>query len=208
VGGLTQTEQRAHFSLWVMLSSPLILGNDPRHMSRATLDILTAPEVLAISQDALARQAVKVRLPGAGEWRCSGAGRCKGCGRRSTRRPPPAAPLLQVSEAGGVQVWRKELSSGRVALMALNLNAQAVDVPLVWATHVPELAQKWAAQLAPRPCSSWRMRLPRLLALARPSVHVAPRQERGAGAERRRGGAACVPAGGRVTWWSRGGRRA
>ena len=51
-------------------------------------------------------------------------------------------PLPQVSEAAGVQIWRKELSGGRVALMALNLNAAVVDVPLVWATHVPELAQK------------------------------------------------------------------
>lgn len=60
MGGLTVTEQRAHFSLWVMLSAPLILGNDPRSMTHATLEILTAPEVLAISQDSLARQAVKV----------------------------------------------------------------------------------------------------------------------------------------------------
>jgi hypothetical protein len=60
VGGLTVTEQRSHFSLWVMLSAPLILGNDPRHMTHATLEILTAPEVLAISQDSLAQQAVKV----------------------------------------------------------------------------------------------------------------------------------------------------
>ena len=43
-----------------MLSAPLILGNDPRHMNSATLDILLAPEVLAVSQDALALQARKV----------------------------------------------------------------------------------------------------------------------------------------------------
>lgn len=43
-----------------MLSAPLILGNDPRHMTSATLDILLAPEVLAVSQDALAMQARKV----------------------------------------------------------------------------------------------------------------------------------------------------
>lgn len=57
VGGLTQTEQRAHFSLWCVLASPLILGHDPRQMRAATLRILTAPELIAINQDPLGRQA-------------------------------------------------------------------------------------------------------------------------------------------------------
>ncbi len=61
VGGLTDAEQRTHFAFWCMLSSPLILGNDPRRMTGATLDILLAPEVLALSQDALGKQARKVR---------------------------------------------------------------------------------------------------------------------------------------------------
>ena len=46
-----------------MLSAPLILGNDPRHMNTPTLDILLAPEILALSQDALALQARKVSKP-------------------------------------------------------------------------------------------------------------------------------------------------
>jgi len=62
VGGLTHTEQKAHFALWCMLSAPLMLGNDPRTMTKATLSILTAPEILAISQDPLGKQAKKVRL--------------------------------------------------------------------------------------------------------------------------------------------------
>ncbi len=63
VGGLTVTEQRTHFALWCMVAAPLILGNDPRRMSKTTLSILTAPEVLAISQDPLGKQATKVRHP-------------------------------------------------------------------------------------------------------------------------------------------------
>jgi alpha-galactosidase len=31
--GLTNEEQKAHFALWCIMSSPLILGNDPRNMS-------------------------------------------------------------------------------------------------------------------------------------------------------------------------------
>ena len=34
VGGLTLVEQRTHFSLWCMMASPLLLGNDPRAMTR------------------------------------------------------------------------------------------------------------------------------------------------------------------------------
>ncbi|KAF5825954.1 hypothetical protein DUNSADRAFT_5693, partial [Dunaliella salina] len=64
VGGLTHTEQKAHFALWCMLASPLMLGNDPRTMSKATLSILKAPEILAISQDPLGLQAKKVYKEG------------------------------------------------------------------------------------------------------------------------------------------------
>lgn len=48
---LTATEQRAHFSLWAMLSAPLIAGNDVRFMNPQTRDILTNREVIAIDQD-------------------------------------------------------------------------------------------------------------------------------------------------------------
>jgi len=64
VGGLTHTEQRTHFAFWCMLASPLILGNDPRHMSKATLQILLAREIIGISQDPLAKQAKKVYAQG------------------------------------------------------------------------------------------------------------------------------------------------
>lgn len=60
VGGLTATEQRTHFSLWCMMASPLILGNDPRHMTQATINILTAREVIAVNQDPLGYQGYKV----------------------------------------------------------------------------------------------------------------------------------------------------
>lgn len=42
---LTEAEQRAHFSLWAAVKSPMVLGNDPRNMSAATLEILLNKEV-------------------------------------------------------------------------------------------------------------------------------------------------------------------
>jgi alpha-galactosidase len=55
---LTESEQRAHFSLWAMLAAPLLAGNDVRTMSDQTRAILTNHEVVAIDQDPLALQAV------------------------------------------------------------------------------------------------------------------------------------------------------
>jgi alpha-galactosidase len=65
VGGLTLTQQRSHFSLWVMMSSPLIIGNDPRLLRSNVRELLTAPEVLAIHADALGRQARRIYNQGA-----------------------------------------------------------------------------------------------------------------------------------------------
>src|SRR5581483_1567862 len=48
---LTDIEQRTHFSLWAMLSAPLIAGNDIRAMSAQTRDILTNRDVIAVDQD-------------------------------------------------------------------------------------------------------------------------------------------------------------
>jgi alpha-galactosidase len=55
-GGLTVNEERAHFSLWCMLAAPLIAGNDLRHMTRETTNILTNREMIAIDQDSLGKQ--------------------------------------------------------------------------------------------------------------------------------------------------------
>ncbi|HUQ41016.1 MAG TPA: glycoside hydrolase family 27 protein [Candidatus Limnocylindrales bacterium] len=59
-GGMSDDEYRSHFSLWAMLAAPLMAGNDIRSMSAATREILTAPEVIAIDQDPLGRQARRV----------------------------------------------------------------------------------------------------------------------------------------------------
>eukprot|EP01095_Lingulamoeba_sp_RSL-Kostka_P003174 TRINITY_DN1407_c0_g1_i1.p1 TRINITY_DN1407_c0_g1~~TRINITY_DN1407_c0_g1_i1.p1 ORF type:complete len:384 (+),score=127.99 TRINITY_DN1407_c0_g1_i1:37-1188(+) len=52
-GGMSNIEYRTHFSLWAMLSSPLIAGNNLNDMDNDTLNILTAPDVIAVNQDPL-----------------------------------------------------------------------------------------------------------------------------------------------------------
>jgi len=59
-GGMTTTEYRTHFSLWCLLSAPLIAGNDLRAMSADTLEILSNHEAIAIDQDVLGRPAQRI----------------------------------------------------------------------------------------------------------------------------------------------------
>jgi alpha-galactosidase len=58
--GLTETESRAHFSLWALLNAPLIAGNDLRSMSTATRNILTNSEVIAVNQNWGGRQGNRI----------------------------------------------------------------------------------------------------------------------------------------------------
>ncbi len=54
--GMTVAEDRVHFAMWVMLASPLIMGNDLRTATKETLEILTNKEVIAVNQDKLGVQ--------------------------------------------------------------------------------------------------------------------------------------------------------
>jgi len=53
-------ENKAHFSLWCILAAPLMAGNDLRSMSDSVKNILTAPEVIKVNQDARGIQGYKV----------------------------------------------------------------------------------------------------------------------------------------------------
>ena len=59
-GGMTTTEYRSHFSLWAILTAPLIAGNDLRSMTPEIRDILTNNEVIAVDQDPLGREGRRV----------------------------------------------------------------------------------------------------------------------------------------------------
>ncbi len=61
---LTESEQRAHFSLWAMLAAPLLAGNDIRTMTDQTRAILTNRDVIAVDQDPLAARAAPSQKDG------------------------------------------------------------------------------------------------------------------------------------------------
>ncbi len=51
MGGMTDEEYKAHFTLWAAVKSPLIIGADLRKLSAQALSILNNPAVIAINQD-------------------------------------------------------------------------------------------------------------------------------------------------------------
>lgn len=55
--GCTDEQYRSHMSMWAMMAAPLLCGNDVRNMSAVTLETLTNPEIIAINQDVLGKQA-------------------------------------------------------------------------------------------------------------------------------------------------------
>lgn len=57
--GMTNTEDKAHFTMWSLMASPLIAGNDFRKMTKETLAILTNKELIAVNQDKLGIQGFK-----------------------------------------------------------------------------------------------------------------------------------------------------
>ncbi|TKB95233.1 glycoside hydrolase family 27 protein [Pedobacter cryophilus] len=58
--GMSYDEDKTHFSMWCMLNSPLLAGNDLRNMSEQTIAILTNKEIIALNQDEGFKQATRI----------------------------------------------------------------------------------------------------------------------------------------------------
>ncbi len=99
-GGMTDDEYRTHMSLWALLAAPLLAGNDLSKMTPATLGVLTNRDVIAIDQDALGRQGVRLSQVGTEEiWTkpLSGGATAIGLFNRS---PEPRQITLTLAAAG------------------------------------------------------------------------------------------------------------
>jgi alpha-galactosidase len=62
--GASSIEYQTQMSMWSVLCSPLMIGCDVRNMSKETAEILMNREVLAINQDPLGKQAVRIKQTG------------------------------------------------------------------------------------------------------------------------------------------------
>lgn len=58
--GMSDQEDKTHFSMWCMLTSPLLVSCDLTHLSAASKEILTNKELIAIDQDPGFRQGRRV----------------------------------------------------------------------------------------------------------------------------------------------------
>ncbi|MCM1108306.1 MAG: alpha-galactosidase [Clostridium sp.] len=55
--GLSEAEERTHFGMWCIMSSPLLIGCDMTKIPERSLNLISNPELIAINQDALGLQA-------------------------------------------------------------------------------------------------------------------------------------------------------
>ncbi len=62
--GITPEEEATHFGAWCIMSSPLVIGCDPRKMPESTLALVTNPYLIAMSQNDLGLQAEVARRDG------------------------------------------------------------------------------------------------------------------------------------------------
>jgi alpha-galactosidase len=67
-GHMSDDEYRTHMSLWALVASPLLAGNDVRNMTDATRAILLNKEVIEIDQDSLGKQASPVKKGDLETW--------------------------------------------------------------------------------------------------------------------------------------------
>ncbi len=114
-GGMTDAEYQTHMSLWSLLAAPLLAGNDLRDMKPSILEVLTNREVIAVDQDKLGKQAVRVSPPTTAEERDS------------------VSKTMRGSTTGGsIQVFARPLADGGHAVGLFNLGDSTAKVTARW----------------------------------------------------------------------------
>jgi alpha-galactosidase len=69
-GGCNEIEYRSQMSMWCMFSAPLMIGCDIRNMNESARTILLNKDIIAIDQDTLGIQAIRViRKDGLDAWK-------------------------------------------------------------------------------------------------------------------------------------------
>ncbi|KAH6757115.1 Melibiase family protein [Perilla frutescens var. hirtella] len=112
-GGMTYQEYRAHFSIWALMKTPLIIGCDVRNMTTETHEILTNEEVIAVNQDPLGVQGRKVYTYGPdGCYQRSVIALWNRCSKAATITAKWDAVGLEPSASFSVRdVWKHEYVS-------------------------------------------------------------------------------------------------
>ncbi|MBE7180133.1 MAG: hypothetical protein INR71_02810 [Terriglobus roseus] len=124
-GGQTDSEYVVHFSMWAMLSSPLLMGTNVEKLTPANLAIYSNPAVIALNQDPSASS-------GARKWR-----------------------KVAADGSGETALWTRSLNNSDTVIALVNamdktmtLNATLHDIFLDQSTAgsyapAPELSETW-----------------------------------------------------------------
>ncbi|MFF1833521.1 glycoside hydrolase family 27 protein [Streptomyces sp. NPDC058231] len=64
---LTEEESTTQLVMWAEMGSPLVIGSDPRTLPRQMTDTLRNPEIIAVDQDPLAIQGVRIATDATGD---------------------------------------------------------------------------------------------------------------------------------------------
>lgn len=108
-GGQTVAEYRSQLSTFAILTSPLILGNDPRNMTASCLEVITNKEIIALSQDKVVSRAKLVYQWPESVW-------------------PPAATAVNIT----LQAWAKPLADGSIGAVIFNRGTSSMNFNLTW----------------------------------------------------------------------------
>lgn len=114
---LTTTQSRTQFSLWSMMSAPLIIGSNMLHLTTFDLETYTNGEVVAVNQDPLGMQGTVV-------W--------QNCPSTDLSRDQSVenAPVPNCQ-----QIWAKKLFDGYAVMFVNFTSTSAASAP--WTTHRP-----------------------------------------------------------------------
>jgi alpha-galactosidase len=98
---LNLEESTTQLVMWAEMASPLVIGSDPRTLPKAMLDTLENPEILAVDQDPLGIQGVRIATDATGDTYSKVL---KGSGRRAVvllnRSDQPSRRTVTFGQAG------------------------------------------------------------------------------------------------------------
>ena len=117
-GKLSGDEYRTQMTLWCILAAPLFAGNDLTKMSRAALDTLTNPEVIAIDQDPAGVQGHCALQEALTETWFKPSGKEHHLARDDPR------------QEGLAEIWVKPLAGGATAVAVFNMEEQTAKIGL------------------------------------------------------------------------------
>ena len=170
-GGLSDGECRAHFGLWCLAKSPLILGTNLSALSPAKLAIVSNAGAIAVNQDALQVQAKKLAVDGRVTPRFVGLAPCDAGAERGYNGVSRASLkwTAQASQANASALMLINTETGRCLVMGAYY--KYATAPLLMPCNASDPAQAWLLPSGPSTLGAllW---LPAVLAGAPAALNV------------------------------------